>query len=311
MKQGYNVYVVNSVIKNNIILPARDNNILCVVASFIDCDDGRELCDLIDPPADFAVITGTLPSLRKHYYWLLKEPCFDLVEWRRIQKAFAAKYGTDPVVINPSRLMRLAGTISYPSLDKRSRGYRIEQTRFQAERMIGHDMSTFQHLFPAPVEAVQTANAVWVDDGCGQVPLLVVAAALSVIPPVSDHGIASRNKWLDIVNCVKSANPNARCLLDIWQQAGAYSPSDDRVWDTVHPAANSYIGLFRHAKDHDAFWWRADPVVRKWWLEHLDRMRDVAEVHLTPWQKLQAKLRRDLDWQRNKNLRNFNSIDEG
>ena len=304
-QRGYNSYVVNSLKKNNIISPASDNHILCVVACFIDCDDGRELCDLLDPPADFAVRTGTFPSLRKHYYWLLQEPCYDLVEWRRIQKALAAKYGTDKAVCNPSRLMRLAGTIAHPSIDKRKRGYQSELTRFEPEWMIGHDLTTFQRLFPGSVEAVQGDTMTFVDDGCGQVPLLVVAAALSNIPPVCDHGIASRNTWLDIVNCVKDANSNARGLLDIWQKAGAYSPSDDRVWDTVHPAANSYIGLFRHAKSHNPKWWQDDPVVRQWWIANVERLRDAAEAHLTPMQKLQAKLQRELEWKRNKNLKNF------
>ncbi|MGB1180138.1 MAG: hypothetical protein ACPG4J_12905, partial [Lentibacter algarum] len=76
-------------------------------------------------------ITGTVPYLRCHYYWQLEQPINDLIEWQTLQKKLALGYGTDPAVCNPSRLMRVGGTISFPDQKKRERGYIKELTQME------------------------------------------------------------------------------------------------------------------------------------------------------------------------------------
>ena len=80
-----------------------------------------ELSHLCEP--DIVVITGTVPHERRHAYWGLSEACTDLELWRSTQLNIATLFATDRSVINPSRIMRVAGTVSYPNTDKQTRGY--------------------------------------------------------------------------------------------------------------------------------------------------------------------------------------------
>ena len=106
---------------------AKDNDILRAHFNFADADDVQglnglsELFKLIDP--DIIVTTGTLPYQRRHAYWRLTEPCLDLTLWKERQMQIAFEFKTDKAVVNPSRIMRVAGTVSYPSQNKLSKGY--------------------------------------------------------------------------------------------------------------------------------------------------------------------------------------------
>ena len=106
---------------------AKDGDILRAHYSFADADDVQglnglnELSGLIEP--DIIVTTGTIPHERRHAYWRLTEPCLDLQLWKERQKQIAVKFKTDKVVVNPSRIMRVAGTVSYPNSTKLAKGY--------------------------------------------------------------------------------------------------------------------------------------------------------------------------------------------
>ena len=106
---------------------AKDGDILRAHYSFADADDVlglnglNELSGLIEP--DIIVTTGTIPHERRHAYWRLTEPCLNLQLWKERQKQIAVKFKTDKVVVNPSRIMRVAGTVSYPNSTKLAKGY--------------------------------------------------------------------------------------------------------------------------------------------------------------------------------------------
>ena len=76
-------------------------------------------------PYTNAVTTGRIPNPRVHAYWELDEAIRNLDAWRSTQRAIAAYFKSD-AVINPSRLMRLAGTVNYPHTRKAALGYRVE-----------------------------------------------------------------------------------------------------------------------------------------------------------------------------------------
>jgi len=128
---GLNVYTtINSINPSAVIKAgkgATDPDILRAHYSFADADDQQGLdglntiAGLVEP--DMIVTTGTVPHERRHAYWRLAEPCTDLILWRLRQIDIATKYQTDPSVCNPSRIMRVAGTVSYPSKQKLARGY--------------------------------------------------------------------------------------------------------------------------------------------------------------------------------------------
>ena len=106
---------------------ATDNDILRAHYSFADADDQKGLNGLIrlstNQPPDINVITGTVPHERRHAYWRLVEPCHDLPLWENKQALIAAHAKTDSVVKNSSRIMRVAGTVSYPDPAKQTRHY--------------------------------------------------------------------------------------------------------------------------------------------------------------------------------------------
>ena len=112
---------------------AMDEDILRAHFAFADCDEAgaAERLKSSAPPHDFSVITGTQPHLRCHYYWQFYRPLHDLAKWRVIQAGFAKAYGSDSCVKNPSRLMRIAGTVSYPGSGKKVKGYEIERTELR------------------------------------------------------------------------------------------------------------------------------------------------------------------------------------
>ena len=91
---------------------------------FVDCDDGEASAKLLKLPfsPNFIVTTGTQPTQRLHGYYMLDAPETDMAAYTARQEALAAAVGGDKVKDVP-RIMRLAGTVSYPSKDKAARGY--------------------------------------------------------------------------------------------------------------------------------------------------------------------------------------------
>ena len=92
----------------------------------IDRNDGIVL--LRRPPLVYtmAVTTGRTPNPRVQPYWGVEDPILNLSAWRAQQAAIADYFHADRV-IDPARLMRLAGSVSYPPARKQALGYVIEQ----------------------------------------------------------------------------------------------------------------------------------------------------------------------------------------
>jgi len=127
----YNIYMMINPIRMDAKIKASkaatDPDILRAHYSFADADDQAgltgiiKLSELCEP--DIVVTTGTVPHERRHAYWRLSDACTDLELWRSTQFNIATQFATDSRVINPSRIMRVAGTVSYPNTDKQKRGY--------------------------------------------------------------------------------------------------------------------------------------------------------------------------------------------
>lgn len=126
-----NVYItINPINPQVAIRPgkgATDDDILCAHYSFADADDPQGLQGLTslanEVSPDIHVTTGTVPYERSHAYWKLAEPCYDMKEWTKKQGQIAAHCETDRSIKNSSRIMRLPGTVSYPSVAKQAKGY--------------------------------------------------------------------------------------------------------------------------------------------------------------------------------------------
>ncbi|MDG2407275.1 MAG: hypothetical protein P8M25_20750 [Paracoccaceae bacterium] len=123
-----NVYMtINPVSDKSVGKAAVDTDILRAHYSFADADDqaglnGLEvICAKLEP--DLIVTTGTNPHVRRHVYWRLLDPCMNLSLWSSWQIEIAKRCQTDSAVINPSRVMRVAGSVSYPNQAKQAKGY--------------------------------------------------------------------------------------------------------------------------------------------------------------------------------------------
>lgn len=133
---GYNIYAVRNPVRHDVKGSASDADIVAAFFLWADCDDPAAAGNVYrfdGPKWSAAVTTGRVPSVRVHTYWALKEACFDLAEWRAMQITIAQHFASDGTVINPSRIMRVGGTVSYPDKRKQGRGYVKEVTTLRTE----------------------------------------------------------------------------------------------------------------------------------------------------------------------------------
>lgn len=78
--------------------------------------------------SELTVVTGTKPDIRSHHWFRLSVLCTDNHEFAQLFESLVYGIGADKNVKDPARLMRLGGTVAYPSKAKRDRGYNIELT---------------------------------------------------------------------------------------------------------------------------------------------------------------------------------------
>lgn len=126
---GFNLYVTRNPIRHDCKGSAKDEDVVAAFYVWADCDDkaaSNNVFRFDGPKWNFAVTTGRVPHVRAHTYWELEEPCLNMQAWRKIQEGIAVHFGSDDQVVNPSRIMRLGGTVTYPAKNKIERGYTTE-----------------------------------------------------------------------------------------------------------------------------------------------------------------------------------------
>jgi hypothetical protein len=130
-----------------------------------DFERARTIETLIRPNGQ--VITGTVPSTRIQSWFRASEPIVSADLLRGLNVRLHALYGGDPSVVNPSRLMRLPGTIAWP----RKPGRVAEIVRFVRpaegdDRPRSYPLSMLTSLLPV-VEAARPMNGEPFDFGSG------------------------------------------------------------------------------------------------------------------------------------------------
>ena len=126
---GFNLYVTRNPIRHDCAGSAKDEDVVAAFYVWADCDDKAASTNVFrfdGPKWSFAVTTGRVPHVRAHTYWELEEPCLNMQAWREVQEGIAVHFGSDDKVVNPSRIMRLGGTVTYPDKNKIERGYTTE-----------------------------------------------------------------------------------------------------------------------------------------------------------------------------------------
>ena len=131
---------------------AKDTDIMAAFYCFADADTKGAMENIMSfagPKFTMSVKTGTTPFARGHAYWELEEPCKNMDAWKEVQKSIAASLHTDPAVINPSRIMRVAGTVSWPNKKKQEKGYIPELVTMRTEFRNEREPQPFERLMRA------------------------------------------------------------------------------------------------------------------------------------------------------------------
>ena len=130
--RGLNAYAVVHPVLRQTPVSAKDADIKRAFFAYVDADE-KGAADRVRESKLFIpemeVVTGTKPFLRNHIYFRFDEPMTDMLRWSELQKCLIKEFGTDTAIHNPSRLMRIAGSVAYPSASKLKRHYRAEVTK--------------------------------------------------------------------------------------------------------------------------------------------------------------------------------------
>ena len=164
---------------------AKDTDILAAFYCFADADTKGAMENIMSfagPKFTMSVKTGTTPFARGHAYWELEEPCQNMDAWKEVQKSIAASLQTDAAVINPSRIMRVAGTVSWPNKKKQEKGYVPELVTMRTEFTNDRDPQPFERLMRAfPKKEVPNNQVGGIEIDLGQQAMDRQLAAQSVM----------------------------------------------------------------------------------------------------------------------------------
>lgn len=171
---GLNIYVVVNPVRtsapmrrNGKMSGAEDEDIIAAFYFWADGDDdeaANSIRNFAGPRWTMAVTTGRIPSVRPHIYWRCDEPVMNLAAWTGIQKAIAARLSTDRSVVNPSRIMRLPGTVNWPTEKKAAKGRVAEMTTLRTEYEDDRDPVSFEQMLRA-FGSAPGATAAAIDTG--------------------------------------------------------------------------------------------------------------------------------------------------
>ncbi|MDE2375084.1 MAG: AAA family ATPase, partial [Hyphomicrobiales bacterium] len=132
-KPGQNIYVGQALRKpgTSPVGRCKDEDFLALTAFYVDVDDDVTATAAVNYrhrgcPPTAVVVTGRHPHVRAQMLWRLKAPERDALVCRAQNLALAETLGGDTTVVNPSRVMRLGGSIAWPLKEGRV----IERTEF-------------------------------------------------------------------------------------------------------------------------------------------------------------------------------------
>jgi hypothetical protein len=110
-------------------------------------DGGRKLASIAKP--QLLVLTGRVPQPRGQL-WVRINPTDDMELWSEVNRRSVQFSGGDRFALGTYRLMRLAGSVSYPPLKKQQRGYTVEFTSFHpVVKAPAYDLGGLLGRFPA------------------------------------------------------------------------------------------------------------------------------------------------------------------
>jgi len=155
---GNNVYIGAGVRKPSTQkgMRTKDVHIQMLPALYVDLDDpgkaeaAREKVKSIQPT--MIVTTGHIPHLRQQFWWKLDEPIRDFTKSTQQIRAITESLGGDSTISNPSRIMRLAGSVAYP----KKIGRVTEETWLERPHNYPFPFEAFTTIFPVTAPQLPT-----------------------------------------------------------------------------------------------------------------------------------------------------------
>ena len=177
-REGSNVYFTPALLEPGGRGRAHDTDVAAIPVLWADLDTAEAM----RAPAKrygaagvptCSIMTRPTPDVRLHYYWKLDEPMFGAgaqLEGRRLNQRIAAHMYGDLACCNPSRLLRVPGTVRHPTPDKPMPWPHLFRVCwfFDPPDLGIYTPSTIEHAFPpfingsTPATREQTPVAAWV-----------------------------------------------------------------------------------------------------------------------------------------------------
>jgi RecA-family ATPase len=212
---------------------AQDSDAYALTAAYADLDDpgaataAKKIYGKAKPT--LVVVTGRAPHTRAQMWWRLAEPLTDPSEWPSLLKGMAAAMRADSTVTNPSRVMRLAGSIAWPVKDGRS----IELTSISPLREPGQSVYTYGHmaaLFP-PINTTSTISTPNVTH---------TTNSLGLATKITDGREAYMSRTI------------AACLVEYIGTVGT-APTPDELFKAAWPQYERHVDFSRSGRGADEF----------------------------------------------------------
>lgn len=152
-REGCNVYVGATLKKSDTPRDRRTGNQHAAIATCLAIDiDSDLVAGVRNLPVKprLLVVTGMTPSARGHI-WIGINPTSDLNLWDEATVRAVALCNGDMGARGRSRVMRLGGSVSYPSASKTRRGYKIELVAAHTVGGPSYDLAALTNILsPSP-----------------------------------------------------------------------------------------------------------------------------------------------------------------
>lgn len=213
---------------------SQDRDAWALTCAYADLDDpgaataAKDIYGLDKPT--FIVVTGRAPHVRAQIWWRLDEPITYPDQWPNLLRGIATKLKGDSTVTNPSRVMRLAGSIAWPVKSGRT----VELTTIAPLREPGPSSYAVEHLarvFPpigaatAPVSAQPVQHSV---------------NSLGLADKLTD----GREGYM--------RNTISACLIEFIGENGC-APSTQELYDLAWPQYERKVDLTRSGRGPEEF----------------------------------------------------------
>lgn len=213
----------------------QDDDAWALTSLYVDLDDegtataAKEIYGLDKPT--MVIVTGRAPHTRAQMWWRLEEPLTDPAGWSALLRGMATKLHSDTTVTNPSRVMRLAGTIAWPVKPGRT----VELTGIAQLKEPGRLQYSPEHLAKAfpPVASISATAA-------GAVQATYTTNSLGLADKINDGREAYMVRTI------------AACLIELIGQTGA-TPTAQELFDTAWPQYERKVDLTRAGRGPDEF----------------------------------------------------------